>query len=586
MNPWYRRAVKTEERKRLSRRLVTVGIFFSLLLSTVGAKAVYLQVIRGPWLSQAAAKQYERSIRTQPKRGTIYDTKHRELAASIDIMSIAAFPEKIADVHSTTKAISPLLDVDGGRLFRQLLSGRKFVWVKRQVSPRSVESVKGLALGGISFIAERSRFYPNRSLAAQALGFTGVDGNGLEGIEYHYDRYLKGSAGRLTVLEDALGRRFEPEALGNADTHGYDLVLTIDRTVQYIAERALEAGVTKYSARSGMAVVMVPKTGAVLALVNYPYFNPNAFGEYDRSAWRNRVVTDQFEPGSTLKIFTAAAALASGLFEPDTLIFAENGEYRIGDDVVHDTHPSTWLSLTQVVKYSSNIGAAKISERIGPESLHSTLTRFGFSERTGIDFPGETPGTLLPHRRWSRMDASAIAFGQGISVSAIQLTRATGAIANDGALMRPYIVQAVLDPSGGLVKRFGPEKIRQAIPLESARAVGRMMRAVLDEDGTGIHAVLDGYSACGKTGTAQKVDGKKGYAEDKYVASFVGFAPAERPEIVVLVLIDEPKKTHHGGVVAAPVFRKIALETLDYLSIPPKRERKHLTVSLEPGSSG
>lgn len=580
MSPWHHKATKAEERKRLYRRLVVVGIFFSLLLSTIGAKAVYLQVLRGPWLSEVAAKQYARSVRTLPRRGTIYDSKQRELAVSIDVRSIAASPQQIADIHSTARAISPLLGLKNETLFQKLLSERKFVWVKRHVSPRMAESVKKLGVNGLSFITEYTRFYPNKDLAAQVLGFTGVDGDGLEGIEFYFDRYLKGTGSNFTVLKDALGRHFELATAADANTIGNSLVLTIDHRIQYIAESALASSIKRFSGKSGMAIVMSPKTGAILALVNYPSFNPNAFSKSSRSTWRNRAVTDPFEPGSTMKIFTAAAALISDQFTPDSLIFTEEGDYQIGSNVIHDTHPHKWLSVTQVIKHSSNIGAAKISESIGPKALHETLLAFGFGKKTGIDCPGETAGVLLSPHQWSRMDTAAIAFGQGVSVSAIQLIRAVGAIANGGDLMRPYLVQAILDPNGGLIQRFAPHKVRQAISPKVADAVRTMMETVLDEDGTGAEAAMAGYSACGKTGTAQMVDGDDGYAEDKYIASFVGFAPAETPEIVVLAVINEPVKSHLASVVAAPVFKRIVLETLDYLNVPPERPANQLTVSL------
>ena len=582
MNPWYHRSLKAVDKKHFSRRTLLVGIFFTFLFTAIGLKAYYLQVLRGPWLSEVAARQYEKSVDTWERRGTIYDSRHRELAVSIDVMSISAAPQRIADIHSTSKVISQVLDIDGGDFFRKLLTDRKFVWVKRHVSPKDVEKVRRLDLDGISFVTEHSRFYPNKILAAQLLGFTGVDGNGLEGVEYRFDRYLRGTSGRSTILKDALGRRFESDVSEHPDPRGHNIVLTIDQTIQYIAEKALEEGIQAFSAESGMVVVMAPRSGAILALVNYPYFNPNTFGDYDKASWRNRVVTDPFEPGSTLKIFTAAAALESGLIQSDTLFYAENGEYQIGNNTIHDSSPHTWLSLTQVIKLSSNIGAIKISEAIGPEALFKTLTDFGFNEKTGINCPGETVGMLLPYRQWSRMDASA----QGISVSAIQLARAVAAIANDGVLMRPYIVKAITDSNGSLVERFQPEKIRQAISPEFARLLGQMMETVVAPGGTGTHAALAGYRVCGKTGTAQKVDGNSGYAEDRFTASFVGFAPVRRPEIAILVVIDEPKENHYGGVVAAPVFKKIALETLDYMNIIPRRETKQLRVSYQPGITG
>lgn len=578
--------MKTNGTENITRRTIVIGILFSVLLAVIGAKAAYLQIYRGDWLAKAAAQQYRRSVVTLEKRGTIYDAKHREMAVSIDVMSIAVFPQRIDDIHGAAQKLAQRLKLDDGALFQRMLSDRRFVWVKRHVTPREAESVRDMNPGGITFITEHSRFYPNKMLASQLLGFTGVDGDGLEGIEYYFNRYLQGEAGTLTVLKDARGRGFEPAFEGEPGTRGHNLILTIDQTIQYIAEKELATGVGDFSAKSGMVVVMVPRTGAVLALANYPSFNPNVFGEYSRDLWRNRIITDPFEPGSTLKIFTAAAALGSGLVEPETLFFAENGEYSIGENVIHDSHPYGWLSLAQIVKVSSNIGAAKIGEKIGSASLYRALTDFGFGQKTGIDCPGETAGALLPYQRWSKLDTAAIAFGQGVSVSAIQLVRAVAAIANEGILMRPYIVQAVLDQNGGLVKRFGPQKIRQVITPESAAKIRLMMESVVDLGGTGTRAALDGYPSGGKTGTAQKADERGGYAEDRFIASFVGFAPAKRPEIAILVVIDEPQGQHYGGTVAAPVFKRIALKTLDYLNIAPRREKERLTVSLTHGASG
>lgn len=570
--------MRAVDKKNMNLRIIFIGFLFGVFFVVIGAKAVYLQIFQGPWLSQVAAKQYEKSFISREKRGTIYDSRHREMAVSIDVTSIGAFSSKIKDVRATAQDLARIFKSKESTLSKRLASNRQFVWIKRQVIPREAEAVKSLKLEGIAFITEHSRYYPNRTLAAQLLGFTGMDGYGLEGIEFYYDTYLKGATGKFRVLKDALGRGFDPEIKGIPLSSGNNLILTIDQTIQYITEKALEAGVKESSAKSGMAVVMVPGTGAILALANYPFFNPNSFNKYGRSLWRNRVITDTFEPGSTLKIFTLAAAIESGLMKPDTLLFAENGEYNVGNNVIHDAHPHGWLSIKQIIKFSSNIGAVKISERIGPKLLYKMLSDFGFGAKVGIDCPGEATGRLSPYHRWSQMDTSAISFGQGISVSAIQLITAVATIAGDGILMRPYVVQAITDENGGLVKSFGPYKIRQVVSPKTARSVRAIMQSVIEDGGTGINAALDGYSACGKTGTAQKIDEKGTYAKGKYIASFVGFTPVEKPEVVILVIIDEPTKAHYGGTVAAPVFRKIALDTLYYMNVPPGNDTERLTV--------
>ena len=563
------------EKKYIRLRVFIVGFFFSLLFVIIGARAVYLQVFCESWLSQEAAKQYEKSFISQGKRGTIYDTHHREMAVSIDVTSIAARPARITDVQLTSDALAKALNLDRIIIKRKLTSEKPFLWIKRKVTPKETKMVKDLNLSGIDFIPEHSRFYPNRNLAAQLLGFSGIDGHGMEGIEFYYDTYLQGANVKFKVLKDAFGREFaEENGIGTIepglDGRGNNLILTIDRTIQFITEEALAEAVKRFSAKSGTAIVMAPESGAILALAQFPFFNPNTYNDFDKELWRIRAVTDQFEPGSTMKIFCAATAIESGICKPNTIFFCENGAYKIGRNVIHDVHSYGWLSLEEIVKFSSNIGAVKVSKMIGPEIFYKSLRGFGFGSKTGVDCPGETAGSLALYKKWSEIDAGAISFGQGISVSALQFITAASAIANGGILMKPYLVQAITDQQGRLIQNFGPQKIRRVISAETARTVVTMMRAAVNQGGTGINASLEGYSVCGKTGTAQKVDAKGGYARDKYIGSFIGFAPAEKPEAVILVIIDEPQGGHYGGVVAAPAFRKIAHETLDYMNIPPK----------------
>jgi cell division protein FtsI (penicillin-binding protein 3) len=546
-----------------------MAVFFTLFLAVIAAKAAYLQIYQGAWLSRKAADQYEKSLVIEGRRGTIFDARHREMAVSIDVTAIAAYPHQMEDRAAAARALSRPLHLNYRKLLRKLQSKRPFVWIKRQVTPKEADAVRALSLQGIDFIPERSRFYPSKTLAAQALGFTGTDGHGLEGVEFYFDKELRGAAESYTVLRDARGKSFSGVSQW-IDTHaGRNVVLTIDRTVQYLTERALQEAVDEFDARSGMALVMAPQTGAVLALAHCPFFNPNIFGAYDREKWRNRAITDPFEPGSTMKMFLAAAALESGKMTPNTIFFCENGKYRIGANVVHDTHPHGWLSLQQIVKFSSNIGAVKITETMGQKPLYSTLRQFGFGQPTGIDCPGETAGSLSPYQRWTRIDAGAISFGQGVSVSALQLITAASAIANNGVLMKPFLVQAVTDQNGRLVKSFAPTEVRRVISEQTALRLRKILKTVTSEGGTGVNAALEGFDVAGKTGTAQKTDERGRYARGRYVASFLGFAPATAPKVAILVLIDEPRKAHYGGTVAAPAFRKIAHGTLNYLNVTP-----------------
>lgn len=567
-------------------RAALVGGVFMLWLGLIGARAGYLQLYKGSWLSSKAAKQYETQLTLHGKRGTIYDRRHQAMAVSIETTSVAAYPVHIEDKTKAARELAKALHLKHKDVRRQLTQKRAFVWIKRQATPKEVAAVKKLELQGIDFLPAHSRFYPNTNLAAQVLGFTGIDGHGLEGLEFFYDAELKGTERKVKVLKDALGRGFDTERWNGPDQAGDNLILTIDRHIQYIVEQALSTTVVQYKARSGIAIVMVPQTGAILALAHYPFFNPNAFRQYGRSSWRNRAITDTFEPGSTMKIFSAAAALESGTSTSNSIYFCENGSYLIGNHTVHDTKPHGWLSLQQIVKFSSNIGAVKVMEKTGYGPLYDYLKRFGFGDRTRIDGPGEAAGSLANHSRWTAVDAGSIAFGQGVAVTALQLISAVGAVANDGVMMRPYIVQAVTNPNGRLVRKVEPEVVRQVISADTARTLRRILRTVITEGGTGVQADLPDYPVSGKTGTAQKIgkDGK--YSHDRYVSSFIGFAPTEHPALAVLVVVDEPKDVVYGGVVAAPAFRQIVKEALAYLNAVPAGPNPRLRVSRDIKVSG
>ena len=561
-------------------RILLVGILFLAAFAAIAAKAIHLQIYQSHWLSQIASDQYERSLTTSGKRGIIYDRNGRAMAVSIEVTSIAAFPGRVKDIRATAEALAGKLNLSARKIQHKLALNKNFTWIKRQTTAKETRTVRDLKLSGIEFVQEYNRYYPNTTLAAQALGFTGLDGKGLEGIEFYYNRQLRGIRNQSKVFKDALGNGYRTENEQLADVSGHNLVLTIDGNIQYIAENALMEAVDRYSADSAMAIVMQPRTGAVLAIAHHPTINPNSYMKFDRSLWRNRTVTDPFEPGSTMKIFSAAAALEYGNIKHDTLFFCENGTYKIGKNVVHDIGKHGWLSLQQIIKFSSNIGAVKISKKVGAKTLYRTLQTFGFGTKTGIDCPGETTGSLSHYSNWSDMDIGAISFGHGIAVSAVQLISAVSAIANGGILMKPYIVKEILDPMGHPVQSIKPTQVRRVISARTARIVRNILKTVITEDGTGVNAALDRYSVCGKTGTARKIDEEGRYSNNKHIASFVGFTPAENPEIAILVIIDEPKKDHYGGVVAAPVFKKIAQQTLNYLNVPPEADTTKFRVSI------
>lgn len=566
--------IKTKKPNRWVRfRIIVVGMCFCIAFSAFVARAVQLQVFNGVRLARKASDQCEKLNTQSPKRGTIYDRNYEELAVSVAVDSVCAYPPKVESKNSTVHALTRVFKTSQSRLLKKLDSSKSFVWLKRHAGPTEVSRVKALQLEGIDFIKESRRFYPHKSLAAQVIGFTGTDGCGLEGLEYAWESTLKGSSTKHTVFKDALGHGFTAAKRNEKSRDGCNLVLTIDKNIQYITENALSEGVNTTNALSGMAIVAAPKTGEILAVANVPTYNPNIFWESERRTWRNRAFSDSFEPGSTFKTFVAAAALEAQACTPNTIFYCENGAYKIGKNTIHDMHKFGWLSLQQIVKVSSNIGATKVGEKVGADYLCKLLKDFGFGAKTGINTPGETKGNLKSPRKWSGMDAASICFGHGVSVSALQLAMALSAIANDGILMKPIIVREITDPAGKVVKRFKPSCVRQVVSADTAKTVTRILKTVITEGGTGVKAALPEYSVAGKTGTAQKADTKaRGYLKGKYIASFIGFAPAEAPEIVVVVVIDEPEEEIYGSVVAAPVFQKITRETLQYMKILPQRE--------------
>ncbi len=552
-----------------NRRIRIVGIVFTCCFMVVAARAIYLQAFAGDALSVRAVREYKRDYESTGRRGNIYDARFRELVVTAGVVSIAARPSKIKNPTEAARIIAGVLGMDKNRVKQTLSAQKPFVWIKRDASPAQAAEISAAIPEGLEFIENHSRIYPNRQLAAQVLGFAGVDGNGLEGIEYYYDDYLRGNTYRETVVRDALGRIFQQEEASGPETDGKSLVLTIDANMQNIAEQAITRAVRLHNARSAIAVAMVPRTGEIKAIANYPTFNPNAFGRFPRSTWRNRALTDSFEPGSTLKIFTAAAAMESGIDPERSFVDCEDGRYRIGRNVIHDVHPHEELNLNEIIQYSSNIGIVKISEMIGPEALYATLRRFGFSRKTGIDCPGEIAGILRPYQSWRKIDNATIAFGQGVTVTAIQLVNAVAAIANDGELIKPRIVSEIKNPDGSVFRRFEPETLRRAVSPAIAKQLREMMNAATDREGTGSRAVPDGYTVCGKTGTAQILNATGNYKNSDYYAIFVGFSPARSPELAVLVAIEAPRGKYYGGEVAAPVFEEIVRESFNYMNVPP-----------------
>ena len=550
--------------------IIACVLFLGFIL--VGARMFQLQVLQKEQLYKLASRQQHVLIPLVPKRGTIYDRQGNELAVSLEVDSVYADPRKIGDLGKTVSELSAILQMDREEVRRRLKSGSSFEWVQRKISPKESEQIKALRLPGIYLMKENKRFYPNAQLAANAVGFVGLDSRGLEGIEFQYDHLLNGKGRVWKVNRDALGREIAMgEVLPDREDRFQNVILTIDKQMQHVVETELGRAVQKWGAKGGMAIAMDPSTGKILAMATYPFFNPNQFLQYRSGVWRNRAISDAFEPGSLFKVFLAAAAIEDKMVSPSDAFYCENGSYTVYDRTVHDIHKHGWLTFRQIIKVSSNIGASKVGEKLGKDRLFRYITAFGFGEKTKITLPGESRGIVHHPRYWPPVAVDTISFGQGISVTGVQLVTALSAIANGGSLMKPLIVERVTDEKGETLQVFNPEVVRKVVSEGVARQVTALLKGTTEKGGTGEGAIPVGYEVAGKTGTAQKADGRLGgYAEDRYVSGFMGFGPVEDPRMVLLVVIDEPQGTTYGGVVAAPVFKAIMENVLPYLHAHPK----------------
>jgi cell division protein FtsI (penicillin-binding protein 3) len=565
--------MKDEREKWARTRIIMIGTLFGVLFLAVTGQAFKLQILQHEQMIKRAERQHQRVIPLTPARGTITDRNGNNLAVSVEMDSCYAEPHNIEDIPGTVAVLATFLQTSKEELTRKLSGSKHFVWLERRLTPERAQRIKNLKLRGIGFAPETKRFYPNSEVAAHVIGFTGLDPAGLDGVELRYNSLILGNTGYLETERDALGRDIAPKTARITNSSpGRNIVLTLDKNIQYIAERELGKAVSESGAKNGMALVMESATGKVLALANYPSFNPNSYARYSQSILRNRVVADSFEPGSTFKVFLIAAALEEKVVRSGEVINCENGSYKIANRTIHDTHKYARLSVAEILKYSSNIGAAKIGFKLGNDRFSHYLSNFGFGERTGIDLPGESPGKLRDKQRWYGIDLATIAFGQGVSVSAVQLTAAVSAIANGGNLMKPYVVERILDDSGQELQKIEPQLLRRVVSTTTAVQVARMMEGVTTNGGTGLSAAVEGFRVAGKTGTAQKVDPVTRRYGAKRTASFVGFVPADRPRLTILVVLDEPKTSQYGGIVAAPAFREIALNSLAYLKVVPAGE--------------
>ena len=567
----------------LRARVLILTAILAVAFTGVTCRLAWLMIVKHGELAQLAERQYSRTVVLQAARGPIVDRQGAPLATSMAAESLFAQPRALGDPVRVAARLAPILDVPQRELHAMLTSGRSFVWLKRKLTPSEAARVRALGEPGLGFLDEPMRLYPNRELAAQVLGFEGVEG-GLEGIERAWNAALSGTAGKAIVGRDALGREVVTQHVLAPPAPGRGVMLTLDKTIQYLAEREIDAAYRRTNAKAAMAVAMDPRTGDILALAVRPTFNPNTFLDVpSKDVWRNRAVTDPFEPGSTFKVILAAAALEEGVVRPDERIYAENGALTIAKTVIHDWKKFGWLTFTEVLQNSSNVGSMKVGLALGRERYHKYMTAFGFGAATGVGLAGESRGTLRDPQRWSLLSLPTMSIGQEVSVTALQMVAAFGAVANGGTLMQPRLVKAEFDVDGRETRRYEPKAVRQVISPETAKTLSRMLVHVVEE-GTGHFAAIPGYEVGGKTGTAQKLDpATRRYSRAPGVLSFIGFVPADEPRLVMLVMLDEPKNEKWGSEAAAPIFSAIAAPVLRYLEIP-ARDAAPIQIVTGPGA--
>jgi cell division protein FtsI/penicillin-binding protein 2 len=551
--------------RRYKFRIGVVLLIFTILLILISTRIFYIHIVFHDKAVQLASRQHFVRIELEPKRGDILDRNMRKLATSLKVDSIYAVARDITDKKSSARLLASILGQDEAFLHERLNRDKMFVWLARKISDEKSERIRQLRLKGIHTIDETKRFYPDSKLACQTIGFAGMDNTGLEGIEAYYDSYLNGKKGYKVIVRDAKGR--EIKALSDRyipPVNGFNVVTTLDEIIQHITHKALKRVVDKHKAEAGIALVMDPYNGDILALAVFPSYDINEFHLASDSQKRNRAITDYHEPGSVFKVFTASACIDSGKVSFSDNFFCENGSWNIAGRILRDHRGHGILSFKEVIAKSSNIGTVKAAMVLGEKDLYRYVKNFGFGEPAGIGLPGEIGGMLRPLKLWTKGSIAAIPMGHEIGVTVVQLGTGVSAIANGGILVKPRIVQKIVDDKGEIIKEFRPVIVRRVISEDTSAQLKLVMKSVI-ETGTGKRAMLKRFDAGGKTGTAQKIEPSGRYSRKDYVASFVGFAPVENPAITVCIMVDTPRNGYYGGTVAAPVFKEICDSTLRYL---------------------
>lgn len=565
----------------MQKRLLLLEAVILVSALCLEGRLAYLQIYKYGDFSRMANRQQFKAKETSASRGMIMDRDGALLAMNIGLFNVCAHPNMVKDKMRTAAVLSTALGDSYASILAKLSGNRSFVWLARQVPYERSQAVEAMKLEGIEATREQRRFYPDHEMASHVLGFTGIDNQGLNGLECHYNNTLTGKRGLIMAGRDARGRNvLSDDKSVKVFKDGISVVTTIDKNIQHVAQVELEKAFTKYRCKAASIIVMDPATGEILALANYPTFDPNRFAAYPRESWKDRVVNDQFEPGSTFKLITAAAALEEGLVNEEDKFFCENGAYKTDyGRTVTDHEKHGWLTFREVFGYSSNIGMCKLGAKLGKQNLYRYSQKFGFGEVSGIDLPGEVPGLLRPVSKWSGLSMTSIPYGYEISSTPLQVMNAYAAIANGGVLMKPYLVKRLENSEGTALKTFGPKKIRRVCSAKTARRMTELMKWVV-EKGTGTAVALPTYPIAGKTGTAYKyMNGR--YSKYNYVSSFVGFVPADNPRFAIYVSLDDPRGLYWGGYTAGPVFKEVAKRVLAYEMVPAVTAETEISVATD-----
>ncbi|MGO9014507.1 MAG: peptidoglycan D,D-transpeptidase FtsI family protein [Dissulfurispiraceae bacterium] len=563
----------------MKKRAIMVNTIITFTFVAVIFRLADIMLVNHQWFLDKARDQQIKKEIVPVRRGIIFDRKGRELAINLDTESVYCDPAEITSPDRVAAALSQTINNKPDVILTRLSANNRFNWIERKVSLDETQRIRNMKLGGIGFVPEIKRFYPEGSLASHIIGFVGVDNNGLEGVEKSFEKYLSAVSERVSVVRDAKGNALSDGV--RKEIKGNNIILTIDEGLQYIVEKNLDEAVAQWKASSATVIMMDPNNGEVLAMASRPTYDLNNPSEVTAAKRRNRAVTDCYEPGSTFKIVVGTAALEEGIVNPDTRFDCSAGYIEIGGRKIKDAERHGVLTFKEVIQKSSNVGTIKIGLNLGREKIYSYIRKYGFGEKTDFDLGGEASGWIRPPIRWSGTSIGAISIGQEVAVTPLQVLRAYSAVANGGFLVRPHVVSAISSPAGAVIYKSANESQR-IISERTARTFKNILKTVTEEGGTATGAAIDGNEVAGKTGTAQLMDPKtKRYSKDKYVSSFVGFVPADDPRIAMIVVIQEPQGSIYGGLVAGPVFKQIANESLSYLSVPrdDSAEKRLLLVS-------